>query len=93
MFTFTKSNMSNQPITVTVDPTDFTVKASGGGPIWQSSPANGSLAGAAVILQPGQSVTQTAIWDGTQGSAGRARACGDRMWSPTRTRRRCPRHS
>jgi len=67
--TFTETNMTSQPVSVTVDPTDFTVSANGS-VVWQSNPDNSALPGTPETLQPGQSVTQTATWDGTQSFEG-----------------------
>jgi hypothetical protein len=62
--TFTETNTCNQPATVLVSPTDFSV-AEHGGTIWQSDPSNAGQPPTSVTLQPGQSVSQTATWDGT----------------------------
>jgi hypothetical protein len=70
VFTFTDTNTSTQPVTLAVDPTDFAVTASGGGSIWQSNPADANSAPTTVTLQPGQSVTQTATWNGARSSTG-----------------------
>jgi hypothetical protein len=63
-FTFTETNTSDQPVSVSVEPTNFTV-SNGVGAIWQSNPAAVGQAASLEELQPGQSVTQTASWDGT----------------------------
>ena len=61
---FTETNTSDQPVTVEVMPTDFTISQRGFS-IWQSNPGNANQPPTAETLQPGQSVTQTAAWDGT----------------------------
>ena len=66
--TFTETNTGTQPVTVSLSPTDFTVSAQalvGYSPVWQSNPENDGQPPASVTLQPGQSVTQTATWNGT----------------------------
>ncbi len=62
--TFTETNISNQPVTVEVSPTDFEVSQNNNG-LWQSGPGDGSQPPVQETLQPGQSVQQTATWDGT----------------------------
>lgn len=62
--TLTETNRSNQPLTVEVTPTDFTI-SQGGYSIWQSNSSNANQPPTAETLQPGQSLTQTAAWDGT----------------------------
>ncbi len=62
--TFTETNTGSQPVTVSVSPTDFTVSAHGS-PIWESNPANENQTSTPVTIQAGQSVSQTATWDGT----------------------------
>jgi hypothetical protein len=63
LMTFTETNTGSQPVTVQVDPTDFTVSQDGQA-LWQSNPAS-ALAPATKTLQPGQSTSQSATWDGT----------------------------
>jgi hypothetical protein len=67
--TFTEANAGNQPVTVSLSPTDFSISERGG-VIWQSNPANAGQPPEPLTLQPGQSVSQMAIWLGTipQGS-------------------------
>ena len=65
--TFTETNTGTEPVTVQVDPTDFTVSQNGGA-IWQSRPGQRLSAAQAETLQPGQSISQTATWDGTTSS-------------------------
>ena len=61
---FTETNTSDQPVTVEVSPTDFTL-SQGSGAIWQSNPGNAGQPPISETLSPGQSVTQTASWNGT----------------------------
>jgi hypothetical protein len=61
--TFRETNTGAQPVTVQVNPTDFFVSQNSG-PVWQSNP--GTMPPSKVeTLNPGQSLTQTATWDGT----------------------------
>ncbi len=65
---FTETNTGAQPVTVSLSPTDFTVSEQhllGYGPVWESNPENDGQPPTLVTLQPGQSVSQTATWDGT----------------------------
>ena len=62
-FTFRETNTGTQPVTVQVAPTDFTVSQNGRS-IWQSDPGNASQPPTTETLLPGQSVVQTAAWDG-----------------------------
>jgi hypothetical protein len=62
--TFTETNTSTQPVTVAVAPADFTV-SQGAYAIWQSDPNNENQSPTSETLQPGQSLTQSASWDGT----------------------------
>jgi hypothetical protein len=62
--TFTETNTGDQPVTVAVSPTDFSVTVNGLS-IWESNPENDGAQPTPVTLQPGQSITQTASWDGT----------------------------
>ena len=62
--TFTETNTSTQPVMVAVAPTDFTV-SQGAYAIWQSDPNNENQPPTSETLQPGQSLTQSASWDGT----------------------------
>ena len=62
--TFTETNISNQPVTIEVSPTDFDVSQSSYA-VWQSGPGDGSQPPVQETLLPGQSVQQTATWDGT----------------------------
>ena len=63
--TFTETNTGNQPLTVEVSPTDFSVSQNNA-VIWQSDPANAGQPPTSETLLPGQSVSQTASWDGTE---------------------------
>ena len=65
---FTETNTDTQPVTVSLSPTDFTVSKQGVigySPVWESNPENDGQPPTSVTLQPGQSVFQTASWDGT----------------------------
>jgi hypothetical protein len=62
--TFTETNTSDQPVTVEVSPTDFTISENDTA-IWQSDSSNATQPPTAETLLPGQSVLQTASWDGT----------------------------
>ncbi len=61
--TFTETNVSDQPVTVEVSPTDFTI-AENNSAIWQSDPANAGQSPTSETLLSGQSISQTASWDG-----------------------------
>jgi hypothetical protein len=61
--TFTETNAGTRPVTVSLSPTDFTVSEHGS-PIWESNPQNDGQPPTSATLQPGQSVSQTATWDG-----------------------------
>ena len=66
VMTFTETNIGDQPTTVEVSPTDFVIPGTYNGlPIWQSDPANQGAPPTAETLQPGQSLTQSATWDGS----------------------------
>ncbi|MGO9468870.1 MAG: BsuPI-related putative proteinase inhibitor [Isosphaeraceae bacterium] len=64
-FTFTETNTGSEPVNVMVAPADFTV-TEGSTVIWQSNPDSSSATLVSETLQPGQSVTQTATWSGTE---------------------------
>jgi hypothetical protein len=51
-------------VTVEISPTDFTISQNDA-TIWQSDPANENQPPTSVTLRPGQSVSQSASWDGT----------------------------
>jgi hypothetical protein len=63
--TFTETNTGDQPLTVEVSPTDFSVSQYNA-VIWQSNPANAGQSPTSETLLPGQSRSQTASWDGTE---------------------------
>ena len=64
--TFTETNIGDQPDTVDVIPTDFEAfPLPFIAPLWQSDPDNQGAAPTSQTLQPGQSLTQTATWDGS----------------------------
>jgi hypothetical protein len=62
--TFTETNVSSQPVTVEVSPTNFTISRNNAA-IWQSDPADAGQSPTSETLLPGQSVSQTASWNGT----------------------------
>jgi hypothetical protein len=62
--TFTETNTGDEPLTVEVSPTDFSVSQNNA-VIWQSNPANVGQSPTSETLLPGQSVSQTASWHGT----------------------------
>jgi hypothetical protein len=64
-FTFSETNISTRPVTVTVAPADCSV-TEGSEVIFQTNPNSSSQQGSSVTLQPGQAVTQTGSWSGTQ---------------------------
>ncbi len=76
-FRMTETNTGDQPATAWIYPTDFTVSQTGIIPdtgagmvgntnwIWQSDPGNADAGPTSMTLLPGQSLTQTATWDGT----------------------------
>ena len=69
--TFTETNTGDQPVTVEVSPTDFAITPASweqGAP-WQSNPENQNAPTTSETLQPGQSLTQTATWDGSVATA------------------------
>ena len=62
--TFTGTNTTDQPATVVIDPSDFIVTQAAGLDLdWESNPVDTGQP-TTVTLQPGQSYTQTATWDG-----------------------------
>jgi hypothetical protein len=61
--TFTETNVGTQPIQVLVGPSGFDVQQDGA-EIWNSNFPNSSENYSLETLQPGQSVTQTATWNG-----------------------------
>ena len=66
--TFSETNTGTQPVTVSVSPTDFTVSEQSpvfNSSLWESNPKNDGQPPTSVRLKPGQSVSQTATWDGT----------------------------
>jgi hypothetical protein len=65
---FTETNTGNQPVTVSLSPTDFTVSEQYSdeySPVWESNPENDGQPPTSVTLQAGQSVSQSATWNGT----------------------------
>ena len=62
--TFTGTNTSDEAVTVSIDPSDFIVTQYGGLTFdWHSNPTDTGQP-TTMTLQPGQSYTQTATWDG-----------------------------
>ena len=64
--TFSETNTSDQPVTVAVSPTDFTISHNNA-VVWQSDPFNNGQPPTSQTLLPGQSVTQSATWAGSGG--------------------------
>ena len=65
---FSETNTGDQPVTVSVSPTDFSVSEQSlnwDGSLFESNPENEGQPPTSVTLQPGQSVSQSATWDGT----------------------------
>ena len=62
-FAYSITNTSNQPVTFNMAPTSFIV-TNNGGTVWESGSGASSPAPTSETLQPGQSVTQTATWNG-----------------------------
>jgi hypothetical protein len=61
--TFTETNTGDEPVTVSISPTDFTVSQNNSA-LWQSGPTGGNVPPKSETLAPGQSLSQTASWDG-----------------------------
>jgi DNA polymerase IIIc chi subunit len=61
--TYTETNGTSQAITVSISPTDFAI-SEGDGTLVADVPANWSVAGGSTTLAPGQSITETAAWNG-----------------------------
>jgi hypothetical protein len=61
--TLTETNTGDEPVTVSVSPTDFSISERAG-VIWESNPANAGQPPTSLTLQPGQSLSQTAAWGG-----------------------------
>ena len=66
---YTITNTSDQPVTFNLPPADFIVNwvasaTSGPAQIWESDPGAASQPTTSETLQPGQSLTETASWDG-----------------------------
>ena len=62
--TFTETNPSASAVSVTVDPPNFGI-TQGGNSVWVSNNSAASQPATTEVLYPGQSITQTATWDGT----------------------------
>lgn len=61
---FTETNEGNEPVTVLVSPTDFAVSENGA-IIWHSASGENPPPPESKTLEPGESIIQTATWDGT----------------------------
>jgi hypothetical protein len=61
--TFTETNTGDEPVTVSVSPTDFTISQNNSA-IWQSDSTVGNVPSTSEALAPGQSLSQTASWNG-----------------------------
>jgi hypothetical protein len=62
-FTYSITNTSDQPVTFDLAPSDFSVSWNGAA-IWESDPGGSSQASVLETLQPAQSITETASWNG-----------------------------
>jgi hypothetical protein len=62
-FSYTITNSSDQPFTFSLPPTDFTVTWQNN-TVWESDPDASTQGPTTETLQPGQSVTETATWNG-----------------------------
>jgi hypothetical protein len=67
--TFTETNTGDQPVKVEVSPTDFKISQNSA-TIWQSDPSDENQPPKSKTLLPGQSISQTADWDGTWNDPG-----------------------
>ena len=67
--TFTEKNTGQHSVTVEVSPTDFTISQNSA-TIWQSDPSNENQPPKSKTLLPGQTISQTADWDGTWNDPG-----------------------
>jgi hypothetical protein len=77
-FSYAVTNISDQPVTFNMAPADFIVTiASNGDAAWESDPAASSQGPTSETLQPGQSVTQTASWNGV---ANEGAFAGTNVW-------------
>ena len=65
-FSYTITNTSDQPVTFNLPPADFVVTAEYNtlGTVWESDPGAASQAPTSETLRPGQSLTETATWNG-----------------------------
>jgi hypothetical protein len=69
--TLTATNPSDQPVAVNLNAASFTV-TQGGNPVWASSASASSQTTGSDTLAPGQTITQSATWDGTTSWLGQA---------------------
>jgi hypothetical protein len=77
-FSYTITNTSLQPVTFNLPPTDFTVtSASDGDKFWESDPGASSQPPTPETLQPAQSITETATWNGI---ANEGTLAGTNVW-------------
>ena len=79
---YTETNSGSQPVSVNVNPASFTIANDGNsGPLWQSPKGVGTST--TETLAPGQSITQTATWNGLSNEAPRrVQTHGARLSSP-----------
>jgi Intracellular proteinase inhibitor len=75
-FTYSITNNSDQTFTFNLAPTNFTVTG-GGGTVWESDPGSSAPAPTSETLQPGQSITETAAWNGV---ANQGTLAGTDVW-------------
>ena len=64
--TFTETNPTDQPVSVNLNSSAFAITDYSNNTVWQSGTGSGSSK--TETLQPGQSITQTATWDGISNS-------------------------
>ena len=77
-FSYSITNTSAQPVTFNMAPTSFIVtNANNGDTVWESGSGASSHAPTAETLQPGQSVTETATWNGV---ANQGTVAGTNVW-------------
>ena len=62
--TYTQTNTSSQPVTADTGPSDFTITPGGQSAPVASLPGTWTTQSPTTTLQPGQSISETAIWNG-----------------------------